>query len=283
LSQNDYHTLMIKNTPGRITPVAMSEHGQRVLGKAGIDAGYVPHALDMELWKPDPMRLSLRAAFGIPEHYFAIGMNYNNIDPIRKATPENFLAFKEFHDRVPNSILFAHTMAAMAHSLDQRVLARTLGITDYVRFADQERVHNVSDKQFTTKDMVRWYTAMDVVLNSTYGEGFGLPALEAQACGTPVILSDGTTGPQLKGPGWLVNTEPFWNVNHAAWWHRPSVHSIKKQLNSAYQSRSPFKRHAARLFAEKYDIRLTGPMWSEMLEQRTAGGAAAPGLVEEHA
>jgi glycosyltransferase involved in cell wall biosynthesis len=262
-------TYALKTYP--VHPVAMSEHGLRELTAAGLPAGYVPHAIDTMAWQPEQHRDQLRAAFGIPPGMFAVGMNYNNIDPIRKATPECFRAFAEFHAKVPNSVLYAHTIAAMDRSLDQRVLARTLGITEHVRFADQDRVHT---GRFTEADMIRWTCAMDVLVNATYGEGFGLPALEAQAVGTPVILADNTTGPQLRGPGWLVPTEPFWNITHGAWWGRPSIHGIKKALHAAHQDKSPFKRQACRVFAQKYDIREVGPMWTGILDR------AGSGLVE---
>ena len=265
-----------------VIPVAMSEHGVAMLERAGVPSpAYVPHAIDTSVWVPDMDRAGLRLAFGIPAGYLAIGANYNNIDPVRKATPELFRAFAEFHARHPASVLFAHTLAEQDKSLDQRVLAKTLGITDHVRFADQDRVHYGG---YSTLDMIHWYNAMDVIANATYGEGFGLPALEAQACGTPVILSDGTTGRQLRGPGWLVQTEPWWNLTHAAWWHRPSIHGLKKALTAAAGDRMLFKRAACRQFALRYDIQVVGPMWLDLLN-RVGGGflPPAPGKLLEAA
>ena len=34
-------------------------------------------------------------------------------------------------------------------------------------------------------DLRKWYGAADVLLASTYGEGFGIPIVESLACGTP--------------------------------------------------------------------------------------------------
>lgn len=247
-----------------IVPVAMSEAGQKVLQGAGVDARYIPHAIDTAVYAPDPHREALRAAFGIPPGWFAVGMTFNNVDPFRKATPEQFCAFARFHRKHPESVLFAHTMLSMKNSIDMRPLVRSLGIQDAVRFSDQYRMQA---GDFTTQDMVRWYNAMDVVANVTMGEGFGLPAVEAQACGTPVILADNTSGPQLVGPGWLVKCEPFWNLTHAAWWQRPGVREIEKALEKAWADKSPFKRDAARRFALKYDIQEIGPLWDELLEE----------------
>ncbi|WP_426567037.1 D-inositol-3-phosphate glycosyltransferase [Angustibacter sp. McL0619] len=59
-------------------------------------------------------------------------------------------------------------------------LARELGIADCVRFeppADGDA-------------LVDWYRAADLVAVPSYSESFGLVALEAQACATPVVAAD---------------------------------------------------------------------------------------------
>ena len=58
-------------------------------------------------------------------------------------------------------------------------------------------------------DIARWYAAADVVVVPSYSESFGLVALEAQACGTPVVAAavgglttaviDGVTGFLIDG------------------------------------------------------------------------------------
>lgn len=50
-------------------------------------------------------------------------------------------------------------------------------------------------------DMPSLYQQAVAVLYPTLYEGFGLPALEAQAVGTPVLLSDLSSLRELKGPG----------------------------------------------------------------------------------
>ena len=38
-------------------------------------------------------------------------------------------------------------------------------------------------------DLPQWYRAADLVCVPSYSESFGLVALEAQACGTPVVAT----------------------------------------------------------------------------------------------
>lgn len=251
--------------PPNIRAVAMSEHGRAELVAAGVrNVAYIPHGIDVDLFRPDPARDELRAAYGIGPRTFAVGMAFNNIDPFRKATPQQMAAFAAYHRANRDSVLFVHSMTQIKGSLDLHTVASTLGITDVVRFADQYRMRA---GDYTDAEMARWYAAMDVVLNATCGEGFGIPAVEAQACGTPVILANNTTGRQLRGPGGqLVDTVPFWNPTHGAWWGLPVVDRITQALARSAASRSDETRRRVRRFAEAYDYRAIGPEWVKLIE-----------------
>ncbi|MDP9820688.1 D-inositol-3-phosphate glycosyltransferase [Nocardioides massiliensis] len=58
-------------------------------------------------------------------------------------------------------------------------LARGLGISDVVRFVPPVAQH----------ELARWYAAATAVCVPSYNESFGLVAVEAQACGTPVVAA----------------------------------------------------------------------------------------------
>jgi D-inositol-3-phosphate glycosyltransferase len=58
-------------------------------------------------------------------------------------------------------------------------LARTLSIADVVRFIPPQ-LQSV---------LAEWYRAASVVVVPSYNESFGLVAIEAQACGTPVVAA----------------------------------------------------------------------------------------------
>jgi glycosyltransferase involved in cell wall biosynthesis len=100
--------------------------------------------------------------------------------------------------------------------------------------------------------MAAIYTRADVLLSATAGEGFGLPVLEAQGCGTPVIVSDFSAQPELVGDGWVVAVQPQWNPTQLAWFATPLVHSIVNALEEAYERPRGQVSEAAVEFAKDY-------------------------------
>ncbi len=74
------------------------------------------------------------------------------------------------------------------------VLAKRLNISDIVIFAGR-----VSEE-----DLPSYYAASDIFVIPSLYEGFGLPILEAQACGSPVIGSDCTAIAETIGLGGVV-------------------------------------------------------------------------------
>ncbi len=52
--------------------------------------------------------------------------------------------------------------------------------------------------------LVYWYNAATVFAYPSLYEGFGMPVVEAQACGTPVLTSDRSALPEAAGDGALL-------------------------------------------------------------------------------
>lgn len=48
-------------------------------------------------------------------------------------------------------------------------------------------------------ELVAWYSAAEIFVYPSLYEGFGLPVLEAMACGTPVVCSDRSSLPEVAG------------------------------------------------------------------------------------
>jgi glycosyltransferase involved in cell wall biosynthesis len=217
---------------GAVAVIAMSRHGERAMRTAGFDPFYIPHGIDTQVFSPPPDRAALRAELGVDAGAFLVAANVANKAGPRKAIQEQVIAFARFHQRHPEARLLLHTFAEPAEGTNVRRLAEYLGIADKVMLPDQ---YAYATGMMDTPILARWYGIADVLLGATYGEGFGLPVLEAQACGTPVIVTDCSALAELCGAGWKVQGEPHWAGGHDSMWTRPSIANIDAALENAWR------------------------------------------------
>ena len=166
--------------------MAMSRFGEQRYRDAGFDPLYVPHGVDFSIFQPPEDKAAIRKECGLDPDAFVIGVNAANNDAIRKAPSEMMLAFARFARDHPDAVLSMHTGVKQDGGQDLECLAESLGITDKIRVVDQYRY---GAGMVELPDLNTWYGALDVLLASTYGEGFGIPIVEAKACGVPVITT----------------------------------------------------------------------------------------------
>lgn len=219
-----------------VTPIAMSQYGKEMLENVGIESLYIPHAIE-STFKPMKRHKGItgRNYIGVAEDKFVVGMNAANkgISPNRKAFGENILAFSMFAQMHDDVVLYLHTDASGSlGGIKLQQLILSCGIKEHqYAFVDQYVLRNgISQETLATI-----YTAMDVLLATSYGEGFGIPTIEAQACGTPVIVSEFAASTELMGDGWLVEGQPLWDAPQSSWFNTPRVPGIVDALEQAYQ------------------------------------------------
>jgi len=187
-------------------PVALSKHGKRELEGAGIkNVLYAPHGVDTKAFCPNEKgRQAERKFYKWDNDTFVIGSVGLNYPDDRKGFIQLMRAFKMFHDDHPKSRLYLHTHAPglNPNTINLSEIAVNLGIEKLISFPDQLGYDlNHIDEEWLSDT----YNSFDVFCLPTLGEGFGLPLIEAQACGVPVITTDTTTGPELAGDtGWLI-------------------------------------------------------------------------------
>ena len=107
---------------------------------------------------------------------------------------------------------------------------------------DPNRLHFVAQLDYklgkiTSEQLATMYRAADVLLATSMGEGFGVPTIEAQACGVPVIVSNFSASPELVGAGWLVEGQPEDDPLQGAFFYKPIIRSIVECLEQAYEAR----------------------------------------------
>ncbi len=191
---------------GRVVPraaraadaiITVSEHTRRVLLRRlpelrpervftvplGVSAHFAP-CTDLARQQALAARLGLVAPFAL---------SVGTLEP-RKNYPTLIRAFAEARRMPggPRQLVIAGRRGWRAESIFAAVEAS--GLRENIIFAD-----GLSDA-----DLVALYSMARVVAQVSHTEGFGLPVLEAMACGTPVIASDGGALPEVAGDAALL-------------------------------------------------------------------------------
>ena len=212
------------------TPVPMTEFGYRELLKAGLDPMRpMPHTLNLEEFRPGEAD---RSVFSIDDDVFVASMVAANKGhhKVRKSFPQVFIAWKQFLRDYPDAVLLLHSAATSLFSgPDLGRLWRMLGIPDRnVRVTPPVMQYlSPGDDQ-----LANIYRSSDVLLMPSMGEGFGLPAIEAQACGTPVVTNAWTAQPELTFNGELVDGILDWDEKQQGWLMLPDPRNILSALHN---------------------------------------------------
>jgi len=258
-----------------VKPIAMSQYGKTLFDSQKIDSLYIPHAIE-KVFQPTPkvqlgnQVLTSRELMSVEEDKFVVGMNAANkgVMPNRKAFGENLLAFSLFAKNKDDAVLYLHTdPTGSLGGINLFKLIEAAGIPkDKVMFADPYSLRTGVEQDI----LASLYSAMNVLLATSYGEGFGIPTIEAQACGVPVIASAFAASHELIGDGWAINGQPLWDAPQGAWFNIPNVPEIVEALEEAYnRERKPSEK--AIEFASQYDAdKVFKEAWEPAIESLTS-------------
>ena len=227
--------------------IAMSRYGETEFQKAGFETLYMPHAIDPAIWQPRA-KTQARNEVGIDPSTFMVSfVGVNDSVPSRKGIPEMMIAWQIFSAQHPDALLYLHTTPRGRLSLGNTMgvdipkLIDTFDIDPAtLKWADEYAIQTA----YSASKMAIIAAAADVLLLPTRGEGFGLPVLEYAAVGTPAIVTDFATSPELCFDGWLLEHEPEWSWQHALV-AKPGIASIVESLEAAYADRDNPRRKVA--------------------------------------
>ena len=245
----------VKHADVRIT---MSKHASGEMDKSGLPYYYIPCGIDTNIFKPQDMAAS-RAEMQLPLDKFIVGMvAMNKGNPSRKAFQQTIAAFAALLKKHGDCVLYLHTLDGIrGYEVENLLgLCHALGLKTGYAFTESAQTADVifADQYglasgYTPEMMAKLYSAMDVHCLVTRGEGFGIPILEAQACGTPVIVGDWTSMPELCFSGWKVDkqdAEPIFTPLDA-FQMQPRAAAVAEKLEAAYQMRGnqDYRKRAA--------------------------------------
>jgi glycosyltransferase involved in cell wall biosynthesis len=236
--------------------IAMSQYGFdrlselsdafRQIGKRPFEVRYAPHAID-DVYRPVPT--DFRDTIDVPEDAFLVGIvAANNGTGVydRKGFGDMAAGLARFMDRHSDAYVYLHTIQSGPMLMDiPALLAFKQVPVDRVRWCDQ---YVLKKHQLSDQNMAEIYSSLSLLLATSRGEGFGLPVIEAQACGVPVIASNWTAQAELVGnvwtasdignqqhpSGWLVGVDPDYDMRQGGDWGKPRISAIIGALETAY-------------------------------------------------
>lgn len=149
--------------------------------------------IDHARFQPRPVSAAVRTRYGLPE-----GRRYliyvGSEDP-RKNLVTLVRALAEVRHGLPDVELVKVGRAHFEHERRRLVnLAAELGL--------QRAIHWLDD--VPENDLPALYSLADVCVMPSLYEGFGFPALEAMACGTPLVCARAASLPELVGDASLL-------------------------------------------------------------------------------
>ncbi len=186
-----------------------------------------------ESTKQDTIRL-----LGAPEH--KITVIYESADPIYRPVNDREILeqTKSKYHITGDFILFVSTieprknlptlLKAYRQLLDSYKADAKLAVVGRRGWLSEEVFTLVDELKLTSdvlflgrvpvEDLLHLYNTAQLLVQPSFYEGFGLPPLEAMACGTPVVVSNVSSLPEVVGDaGLLVDPEDVLELTVAIW------------------------------------------------------------------
>lgn len=234
-----------------------SKFAEEELLKVGFsNFDYIPHAVDTKIFHPMPERKQeLRRKFSIPEDAFVVGMVAANQShfPTRKGFERIFPAIANLAEKYDDLYLYVHSyVGTEMGGIPLVQLAQAFDITDRVYFS---RPTLWISGGLSRPELAELYNCFDILAMPSMSEGFGIPAIEAQSCGIPIIATNFSALRELCFSEWYIEPITMYMTPMFAFQAVPSVKSIEERIEYAYNHREEIveKGQEARERALAYD------------------------------
>jgi len=168
-----------------------ADEARQLVGLYGADPARVvtvAPGVDLEHFRPGEATAA-RTRLGVPPDAVLL-LFVGRIQPLKApdvllhAAAEMLRRDPALRDRLVVAVVGGPSGTGLIAPTALQDLAHELGISDLVRFETPQ------GGPFHRDRLRDWYVAADAVAVPSHNESFGLVALEAQACGTPVVATD---------------------------------------------------------------------------------------------
>jgi glycosyltransferase involved in cell wall biosynthesis len=162
------------------------------------------------------LRQSIKDKFGIVDDFILF---VSTIEP-RKNVPTLLMAYKQLLDNYHAAVSLALGGEKGWLSDEVFALVDKLGLQERVRFLGR----------VSPEDLLGLYNSAKLLVHPAFYEGFGLPPLEAMACGTPVVVSNTSSLPEVVGDAALLVEPTDVDGLAVAIWRVLSDDTLRKQM-----------------------------------------------------
>ena len=273
-------------------PVMYSQYAVRKAAELGIQTAYAPHCVDTDVFQPAP-RSEARAALGWPQDRpILVTVAANKGYPSRKNWPQMIRAFAEAKQRHPDVLWYCHTTTGERGEMQGINLiaeAERYGVRDAIMFPNQHQLLLGYPDHY----LRAVYAAGDLFYLPSGGEGFGVPAFESLACGTPLLTTDVTAMQDITGagvPGFYLPEEACerWSTPLVADQFIPRHYELSRLLDAALDTLSRLTEQErwqkyggpARAFAEGYHVPVVAERYWRPIFAHAAQRIADEGRVQ---
>jgi glycosyltransferase involved in cell wall biosynthesis len=215
-------------------PLTYAKWGKQMLDACGVKNYYIPHGIEPNIYKilEQSQVDEFKQNYLKHKGHLTIMVAANKGYPDRKAFQVQLRAWSNFAKDKANVKLYIHTEPTpMYGGLNLVKLYQQLGISDKVMFPERYEYFT----GFPPEYLAFIYNSANILMGASMSEGFGIPLIEAQACGTPVITSNFSSMPELVRYGNIIDPIDMIYTPLEAWQCWPDHKGIKEALEENYQ------------------------------------------------
>lgn len=209
---------------------SLSLWGKGILEKYHNNVIHIPHVIDDVffdgVFANTNRKMEIRKRIGIPQHSYVFLMIARNTEKSNRKGFDFALQAFNYYKKFKNPLAHLHMHVNIKGAIDIQDIAKNLDIGNHITCSDQGTINEYGFSSVYLRDL---YLMSDTLLCTSAAEGFGLPVIEAQCCGLPVIATNCTAISENVGLGRL--SDPVGPVTgNPGSFSKPHVDNIVKDM-----------------------------------------------------